>query len=304
MTTKDLNLNHLIDRIKEFDVTKIDLKENELNLSIKLRGKQNLDEIKKVIESKFSEYNVQILFFIDEEKVIEFKKIIGISSGKGGVGKSMTTLNLAFALRDLGHKVGILDADIYSPSIPGLLGVLENPQSEDGRLIEPIKTHGIELLSMGLFLKDGQCQIWQDHMIGGAFSQFLMQTNWNCEYLIIDFAGGMNAAYQECVKICPNIELIMITQANKMIYRDVLRMYALVKAMGLKVMGFVENMTDDFYPEEKLKEFEIDLKYINRLMTIPCFESYKEYIELTYPKDYKQAKNEREIFQKLIQKII
>lgn len=293
MSETSSDLQSLVSRLEEFYVTNISLKEDVLTLVISLKEMIDLKASEDLIKSRFPEYKVNVSFVLNEESVKKFKKIIGIASGKGGVGKSMITLNLALALRESGYKVGILDADVYSPSIPGLLGVKENPKAIDGKLIDPVKTHGIELLSMGLFFNEGECQVWQPNLIEMVFAQFLIQANWDCDYLIIDFAGGMNAAFVACKQLCPNVEFLMITQANKMIYRDVLRMYALIKSMEFKVLGFIENMTEEFYSEIRLKQFEIPLECINRLMTIPYIKSFERLIEDGYPPHYLQTEESR-----------
>ncbi|WP_342262230.1 P-loop NTPase [Alphaproteobacteria bacterium endosymbiont of Tiliacea citrago] len=305
MNNDSFNLGSLLSRVSEFNIQNIELKENKtLLLTINVIPGLDLEKAEQNIKERFQEYEVKIVFCVQQMQTEKFKKIIGISSGKGGVGKSMTALNLAFTLRDLGNKVGLIDADAYSPSIAGLLNLKEVPKSSDGVNINPIKTHGIEVLSMGLFLKEGESQVWHEGTIGAVTSQFLVQSNWNCEYLILDFAGGMNEAYQACLKTCPNVELIMISQPNKMIYRDVIRMFALVKAMGLKVLGFVENMTNDYYPDEKLKEFDININHIKRIAKIPFLKSYEKFIENGYPEDYKMEDEESMHFKTLIRQII
>ena len=149
----------------------------------------NKEEI--IIRNLLSDYSVDITFFVKNETTKPFKKIIGVSSGKGGVGKSTIALHIAYALKEMGYKVGILDADIYAPSIPVFLNVHENPISIDGRLIEPIQTpQGFQLLSMGLFLQENQAAMWRGPMLASAFTQFLEQSNWDCDYLVIDFPPG------------------------------------------------------------------------------------------------------------------
>ena len=119
------------------------------------------------------------------------KNIIAISSGKGGVGKSTTTANLALALAAEGARVGILDADIYGPSQPMMMGVNGKPESSDGKTMEPLENYGVQVMSIGLLVNNDQAMIWRGPMATQALEQMLRQTNWkDLDYLIIDLPPG------------------------------------------------------------------------------------------------------------------
>jgi Mrp family chromosome partitioning ATPase len=147
----------ILSKLTQFNITKINITNDTIKLQIELKKGENAITQETIIKNLLPEFNINITFFIKDCSKKGFKKIIGISSGKGGVGKSTIALHIAFALKEMGYKVGILDADIYGPSIPVFLNECENPKSQDGRLIDPIITkHGFQLLSMGLFLKENQ----------------------------------------------------------------------------------------------------------------------------------------------------
>lgn len=294
------DVNIILSKLSEFDVKKVEANGNILKLSIKIKKGSDIEIYEKIIKNRFSDYVVQITFFSDNENKKEFKKIIGVSSGKGGVGKSIVSLNLAFCLRDLGFKVGILDADIYSPSIPGMLDVFQPPISLDGSSIEPIKNRQLQILSMGLFLKENQSPIWQESTLEGAFSQFLLQGNWDCDYLIIDFAGGMSCLYNTCLRLIPNVEILLVATSNRMVYRDVLRMYTLLRGMGLNVAGIVDNMSTSLYDISKFEKEDINFKGLKKLGVIPYFEEYNDLIENGYKEDHRLS-YDFEVFRKLVE---
>ncbi|MCP4090435.1 MAG: Mrp/NBP35 family ATP-binding protein, partial [Gammaproteobacteria bacterium] len=128
----------------------------------------------------------------DVAPVPKIKNIIAVASGKGGVGKSTATVNLALALKAEGAKVGILDADIYGPSQPMMLGVQgQQPTSEDNKTIEPIEAHGLKSMSIGYLVDEGSAMIWRGPMVSNALQQLLHDTNWgDLDYLIVDLPPG------------------------------------------------------------------------------------------------------------------
>lgn len=294
-------LSEIQEKLSDFNVKKMNIDGNVLKLQIEVSKNSDVNLYEKIIKSRFEDYIVQIVFFSKDNDVKPFKKIIGVSSGKGGVGKSMVSLGLAFAFKEKGCSVGILDADIYTPSIPGLLGTKEVPVSNDGFSIETVKFHGIEILSMGLFLEYNQAPLWQDNTVDAAFRQFLLQGSWKCDYLIIDFAAGMSSLYATCVQIIPDIEFILVANPNAMVYRDVFRMYSFLRGLNLNVQGVVDNMASSNYKMEEKLEF--NNQSIPKLGHIPHFDHYLNYIENGYPKDYKLG-NDSVYFEGLMNQLI
>jgi ATP-binding protein involved in chromosome partitioning len=125
------------------------------------------------------------------ERIPGVKHIIAVASGKGGVGKSTVSSNLACALASLGKKVGLLDADVYGPSQPRMLGVSGRPSSPDGKIILPLRNHGVTMMSMGLMMNDGQAIVWRGPMLMGALQQMIKQVQWGAlDLLIVDLPPG------------------------------------------------------------------------------------------------------------------
>ena len=135
----------------------------------------------------------------------------------------------------------MLDAEIFTPSIPFLLNSNHVPSSVDGDSIEVIHTHGIQMLSMGLFIQNNQAIVWQTNIMSSGFRQLLQQGNWNVDYLIIDFPPGVNEIYEICKTLLQEIEMIIVTGSSKLMYTDTTRLYVVLKTYGVYVKGIVEN---------------------------------------------------------------
>ncbi len=301
----------ILSKLKEFVVTKINISGNIVKLQVQLLPSQNAQTQETLLKNLLPDFDVRITFFVKEETKKRFKKIIGVSSGKGGVGKSTVALHIAFSLKEMGYKVGILDADIYAPSIPVFLDEKENPISKDGRLIEPIETkQGFQLLSMGLFLKENQSPIWKGPMLSAAFSQFLEQGNWECDYLVIDFPPGTTDVHMACAKVAPDAQILLVGMPSKVVYADVMRMYVVLRALNLSVIGLVENMAYSIckscgYKEEWITSWSErkDIMDVPKLMQLPIFHHFHQLNEDSYLADYKQGL-EAEYFHKLSDMII
>ena len=191
------------------------------------------------------------------------KNIIAISSGKGGVGKSTIAVNIACSLAKLGLKTGLLDADIYGPNTPSMLGVTEeNPKVTDGsgndqRLI-PINKYGISLVSMGFLIEEGQPVIWRGPMLNSIIKQFLYQVEWtNLDFLVIDLPPGTGDAQISLSQSVPISGAIVVTTPQQVSLQDARRGLAMFKQLGVPLLGVVENMSVFIPPDMPNKKYEI-----------------------------------------------
>ena len=191
------------------------------------------------------------------------KNIIAISSGKGGVGKSTIAVNIACSLAKLGLRTGLLDADIYGPNTPSMLGVTEeNPKVTDGsgndqRLI-PINKYGISLVSMGFLIEEGQPVIWRGPMLNSIIRQFLYQVEWsNLDFLVIDLPPGTGDAQISLAQSVPISGAIVVTTPQQVSLQDARRGLAMFKQLGVPLLGVVENMSVFIPPDMPNKKYEI-----------------------------------------------
>lgn len=172
-------------------------------------------------------------------------KIIAIGSGKGGVGKSTFTANLAISLAKRGHKVGIIDADIYGPSQPMIFGKREEkPRSNSERKIIPVEAHGVKIMSFGFFINEHDPVIWRGPMLGGVLNQFLFDVDWNgIDYLLIDLPPGTGDIQLSMIQNAHVDGAIVISTPQDIALLDAKKGVEMFKKMNLPVIGMVENMT-------------------------------------------------------------
>jgi ATP-binding protein involved in chromosome partitioning len=177
-------------------------------------------------------------------KVGDVKKIIAVASGKGGVGKSTVAVNLALALRSLGREVGLLDADVYGPSVPVMLGLAERPRADEEKRIEPIERYGVRAISMGLFVEDAKPIIWRGPMITKLLVEFVRNVLWgDLDYLVIDMPPGTGDAQ---LTICQQVPLsggVIVTTPQEVALLDVKRGVTMFREANVPVLGVVENMS-------------------------------------------------------------
>ncbi|HSW08546.1 iron-sulfur cluster carrier protein ApbC [Aquabacterium sp.] len=171
------------------------------------------------------------------------KNIIAVASGKGGVGKSTTAVNLALALVAEGASVGVLDADIYGPSQPMMLGVSGRPESIDGQNMEPKEAHGLQVMSIGFLVEPDQAMIWRGPMATQALDQLLRQTNWReLDYLIIDMPPGTGDIQLTLSQRVPLTGAVIVTTPQDIALLDAKKGVAMFEKVGVPILGLVENM--------------------------------------------------------------
>ena len=171
------------------------------------------------------------------------KNIIAVASGKGGVGKSTTTANLALALAAEGARVGVLDADIYGPSQTMMLGVGGKPDSSDGKTMDPKTNHGVQVMSIGLLVDQDQAMIWRGPMAVQALEQMLRQTNWkDLDYLLIDLPPGTGDIQLTLSQRVPVTGAVIVTTPQDIALLDARKGIQMFDKVGVPILGVVENM--------------------------------------------------------------
>ena len=171
------------------------------------------------------------------------KNIIAISSGKGGVGKSTVAVNLALALSAEGAQVGVLDADIYGPSQPIMLGISGKPESLDGRTIEPSSNHGVQMSSIGLLVDTDQPMVWRGPMVTQALQQLLGQTNWkDLDYLVVDMPPGTGDIQLTLAQQVPVTGAVIVTTPQDIALIDAKKGLKMFEKVSIPILGIVENM--------------------------------------------------------------
>jgi len=172
------------------------------------------------------------------------KNVIAIASGKGGVGKSTTTVNLALALAAEGARVGILDADIYGPSQPMMMGIDDKPESADGKTMEPLENHGVQVMSIGFLVEPDQAMIWRGPMATQALDQLLRQTNWGeLDYLLVDMPPGTGDIALTLSQRVPLTGAVIVTTPQDIALLDAKKGLTMFEKVSVPVIGIVENMS-------------------------------------------------------------
>ena len=171
------------------------------------------------------------------------KNIIAIASGKGGVGKSTTAVNLALALAAEGASVGMLDADIYGPSQPTMLGITGRPESRDGKTLEPMEGHGIQASSIGFMIDPDTPMVWRGPMVTQALEQLLRDTNWrDLDYLVVDMPPGTGDIHLTLAQKIPVTGAVIVTTPQDIALLDARKGLKMFEKVGIPILGIVENM--------------------------------------------------------------
>ena len=174
-------------------------------------------------------------------------RVIAVASGKGGVGKSTLTVNLAAALAELGHEVGVLDADIYGHSIPHMLGIRQKPVLVDKMIVPPV-AHNLRLMSIGFFLDDNQPVMWRGPMLHRALEQFLQDVHWgDIDTLLVDMPPGTGDVSISLGQLLPRAEALVVTTPQPLAQEVASRAATMAQKTGMRLLGVVENMTSEMF---------------------------------------------------------
>ncbi len=172
------------------------------------------------------------------------KNIIAVASGKGGVGKSTTAVNLALALAAEGAQVGILDADIYGPSQPTMLGIAGRPESKDGKTLEPLEAYGVQAMSIGFLIDVDTPMVWRGPMVTQALEQLLKDTNWrDLDYLVVDMPPGTGDIQLTLSQKVPVTGAVIVTTPQDIALLDARKGLKMFEKVGVPIVGIVENMS-------------------------------------------------------------
>ncbi len=172
------------------------------------------------------------------------KNLVAVASGKGGVGKTTVAVNLALALANLGHKVGLLDADVYGPNVPIMLGTLQEPQATAEKRIIPVQSQGLKMISMGLLNPGDKPMIWRGPMLHSVITQFLRSVEWGeLDYLIIDLPPGTGDVQLTLIQTVAVTGAVVVTTPSTVALADVRKAIEMFRQVNVEVLGVVENMS-------------------------------------------------------------
>jgi ATP-binding protein involved in chromosome partitioning len=172
------------------------------------------------------------------------KNLVAVASGKGGVGKTTVSVNLALALKQMGAKVGLLDADVYGPNVPIMLGTDEQPQALSEREILPVQAQGIKVISMGLLNPGDKPMIWRGPMLHSVMTQFLRSVVWGeLDYLIIDLPPGTGDIQLSLIQLVPVTGAVLVTTPSTVALADVRKAMEMFRQVNVEIIGVVENMS-------------------------------------------------------------
>lgn len=251
-------------------ITRLDVREKSLFIEFRLPERnstfeKSLDyQTKKALKQVDPEFEVAVEFVAAAESAGQEQKapqaprigtLLAVGSGKGGVGKSTVTVNLAMALKALNYKVGILDLDIYGPSLPTMMGVEgKKPMVVDGK-IQPIEAHGIPLMSAGFFVEEDQGLVWRGPMIHKLVQQFYFDVQWDgLDVLLVDLPPGTGDAPLSLAQTMPLNGALLVSLPQKVSIIDVKRAHAMLQQVKVPVFGLIENMSEFVCPSCHHKE--------------------------------------------------
>ncbi len=253
----DVNTEKSLSVTKSVKGVEVDGGKVSVNIVLGYPAAGYFDEVKRLINEKLAAIDgVESVEVKVSSKIVShavqqnlkpqegIKNIIAVASGKGGVGKSTTAVNLALALQAEGATVGILDADIYGPSMPRMLGCHGQPESIDGKSLEPMVGHGIQSMSIGYLVEEDTPMIWRGPMVTQALEQLLNDTNWkDVDYLIIDLPPGTGDTQLTLAQKIPVSGAVIVTTPQDIALLDAKKGLKMFEKVEVPVLGIVENMS-------------------------------------------------------------
>ncbi|MFA9459677.1 iron-sulfur cluster carrier protein ApbC [Thiohalorhabdus methylotrophus] len=205
-----------------------------------VEGVEGVKKVEMNMEARIKSHQVQQGVQLMEG----VKNVVAVASGKGGVGKSTTAVNLALGLAACGAKVGILDADIYGPSIPRMLGVSGKPTSKDGKTLEPKEAYGLKAMSIGFLIDEETPMVWRGPMVMQALEQLLGDTNWGeLDYLVVDLPPGTGDTQLTLSQKVPLTGAVIVSTPQDIALLDARRGFQMFEKVGVPSLGIVENMS-------------------------------------------------------------
>ena len=244
---------------------------------------------------------------IQEKIDLPIRNIVAVSSGKGGVGKTTVAANIAVCLAQNGAKTGILDADIYGPNVPLIMGVNEAPTQRNGKIV-PAVAHGVEIMSMGFLVPESEALVWRGPMLHSVISQLFTEVIWGeLDYLIVDLPPGTGDAQLSLAQLVPLTGGIIVTGPQKVAVSDARRGLSAFNSLNVPVLGVIENMSGDIFGRgggrQIAGEFNVDLLgSIELHPDIPAESDRGEPFCVTYP-EHEIAKRFGELARKIAGKI-
>jgi ATP-binding protein involved in chromosome partitioning len=180
----------------------------------------------------------------DKAPIAGVKNLVAVASGKGGVGKTTVAVNLAIALKNMGHAVGLLDADVYGPNVPLMLGTNEQPRAIDERTIIPVEAYGLKMISMGLLSPGDKPLVWRGPMLHSVIQQFLRSTQWGeLDYLIVDLPPGTGDVQLTLIQSVSVSGAVVVTTPSIVALADVRKAIEMFRQVNVEILGVVENMS-------------------------------------------------------------